>query len=166
MTTKQKFPGKSRPAANPAPISVQAEIADDYEDVGAAPVALASVAVEQVAAEPVEVKAVAINATATLGELPSSTSPEAKKSDAEFDLSAWPLKTLDLFSANTVAVLDFATALGQAKSLSDAIELQSRFASERYSTLLRQTNEISELMRRSAFGANAPIRLNFRAFIA
>jgi len=74
--------------------------------------------------------------------------------------------TLDLFSANTAAILDFATALAQAKSLSDAIELQSRFASERYSTLLRQTNEIAELMRRSIFDANAPVRLNLRAFVA
>ena len=70
----------------------------------------------------------------------------------------------DLFSANTAAVLDFAAALGQAKSLTDAIELQSHFASERYSTLLRQTNEIAELMRRSTFDANAPARLSFRAF--
>ena len=103
---------------------------------------------------------------ATLGALPSGTSPETKKSDAEFDLRAWPLNVFDLFSANAAAVLDFAAALGQAKSLTDAIELQSRFAGERYSTLLRQTNEIAELMRRSTFGASSPVQLSFRAFIA
>jgi cell division septation protein DedD len=181
MTTNQTFRGRLRPAANQAPIPIQAEIADDYEEVVAEPVALgaaaaeqltaepiaiAPVAAEQVAAEPVDVKAVAVSIAATLGSLPSPTSPEANKSDAEFDLSAWPLNMLDLFSANAAAVLDFATALGQAKSLTDAIELQSRFASERYSTLLRQTNEIAELMRRSTFAANAPFHLSVRAFIA
>ncbi|MGA3311348.1 MAG: phasin family protein [Xanthobacteraceae bacterium] len=71
----------------------------------------------------------------------------------------------DLFSANAAAVLDFATALGQAKSLTDAIELHSRFANERYSTLLRQTNEIAELTRRSTFAATAPVRLSIGAFV-
>jgi hypothetical protein len=166
MTMNQKSPGKSTPAANREPISIQAKIVDSYEEVVAEPAALAPMAAEQVAAELVEIKAVAVSIAATLGALPSGTSPEANKSDAEFDLTAWPLNVFDLFSANAAAVLDFATALGKAKSLTDAIELQSRFAGERYSTLLRQTNEIAELMRRSTFGANAPVHLSVRAFIA
>jgi hypothetical protein len=180
MTTNQKFRGRLRPAANREPISIQAEIADDYEEavtepvalapvaaeqLTAEPVAIAPVAAEQVAAEPVEVKAVDVSIATTLGALPSGTSPEANKSDAEFDLSAWPLNVFDLFSANAAAVLDFATALGQAKSLTDAIELHSRFANERYSTLLRQTNEIAELTRRSTFAATAPVRLSIGAFV-
>ena len=148
MTTNQKFPGKSTPAANREPISIQAEIADGYEEVVAEPAALAPMASEQVAAELVEVKALAVSIAARLDALSSGTSSEANKSDAAFDLRAWPLNMLDLFSANAAAVLDFVTALGQAKSLTDAIELQSRFASERYATLLRRTNEIAELMRR------------------
>jgi GAF domain-containing protein len=181
MTANQTFRGRLRPAANQAPISIQAEIADDYEEVVAEPVALgaaaaeqltaepiaiAPVAAEQVAAEPVEVKAVTVSTTTTMGELRSFESPVPEKSDTEFDLSAWPLNMLDLFSANAAAVLDFATALGQAKSLTDAIELQSRFASERYSTLLRQTNEVAELMRRSTFAGTAPVRLSVGTFVA
>ncbi len=167
MTMNQKSPGKSTPPANRESISIQAEIADSYEEVVAEPAALAPMAAEQVAAELVEIKAVAVSIAATLGSLPSRASPEANKSDAEFDLRAWPLNMFDLFSANAAAVLDFATAIGQAKSLTDAIELQSRFASERFSTLLRQTNEIAELMRRcSAFGTNGPVRLSVRAFVA
>jgi hypothetical protein len=166
MTTNQKLPGRLRPGTNRESISIQAEIADGYEEVAAEPTALAPVAAEQVAAELVEIKAVAVSITATLGELPSFESPGPEKSDAEFDLSAWPLNMLDLFSANAAAILDFATALGQAKSLTDAIELQSRFASERYSTLLRQTNEIAELMRRSTFLATAPVRHSVRGFVA
>jgi hypothetical protein len=166
MTTNQKSPGKSTPPANREPISAQAEIADGYEEVVAEPASLAPVAAQEVAAELVEIKAVAVSIAATLGALPSWPSPEANKSDAEFDFSAWPLNVFDLFSANAAAVLDFATALGQAKSVTDAIELQSRFANERYSTLLRQTNEIAELIRRSTFGANAPVHLSVRGFVA
>ena len=166
MTTNQKSPGKSTRAANRGPIPIQAEIVDDYEDAVAEQGALAPVAAERIAADAVEAKAVAASITATLGAAPSWTSPEANKSHAEFDPSAWPLNMLDLFSANAAAVLDFAIALGQAKSLRDAVELQSRFASERYSTLLRQTNEIAELMRSSPFGAKAPVHLSVRAFIA
>ena len=181
MTTNQTFRGRLRPTANQAPISIQAEIAEDYEEavaepvvpapvtteqVTAEPVAFEAIAAEQVAAEPVEVKAVTVSTTTTMGELRSFESPVPEKSDAEFDLSAWPLNVFDLFNANAAAVLDFATALGQAKSLTDAIELQSRFASERYSTLLRQTNEIAELMRRSTFAATTPVRLSVGPFVA
>ncbi len=165
MTTNQPPAGKSTPAANLQPVSIQAEIADACEAAVIEPGALAPMATEEVAAELIEIKAVAVSVAATLGALSPGTSPEAK-SDAEFDLSAWPLNVFDLFSANAMALLDFAFALGQVKSLTDAIELQSRFAKERYSTLLRQTNEIAELMRRSTFGANAPVHLSVRAFIA
>ena len=98
MTTNQKSRSKSTPAANLEPISIQAEIADRYEEVvaepavlapmaaeevAAEPVALAPVAAEQVAAELVEVKALAVSIATTLDALPSGTSPEANKSDAE-----------------------------------------------------------------------------------
>jgi hypothetical protein len=174
MTTNQKLPGRLRPGANREPISIQAEIADDYEkavteplalapvateQVAAELVALVPVAAEQVAAELVEVKALAVSIATAVGALPSGTSPQVNKSDAELDLSAWPLNVFDLISSNAAALLDFATALGQAKSLTDAIELQSRFVSERYSTLLRQTNEIAELMHRSTFNVSSPVHL-------
>ncbi len=180
MTTNQKFRGRLRPAADQEPISIQAEIADDYEEAVAEPVVPAPVTNEQVTAEPVafeaiaaeqaiepvEVKAVAVGTTAKSGESDTFESQGAEKSQVEFDLSAWPLNVFDLFNANAAAVLDFATALGQAKSLTDAIELHSRFANERYSTLLRQTNEFAELMRRSTFAATAPVRLSVGAFVA
>jgi hypothetical protein len=166
MTTNQKLPGKSRPAASREPISIQAEIADDYQRAVAEPVAPETPAAEQVAAEPVELKAAAVSVTATLGELPSLKTSEEERSGAEFDPRAWSLKTLDLFSENAAAILDFTAALMQAKSLTDAIELQSRFARERYSTLLRQTNEVAELTRRITLDPVAPVRLSFRAFAA
>ena len=44
MTMNQKSPGKSTPAANREPISIQAEIVDSYEEVVAEPAALAPMA--------------------------------------------------------------------------------------------------------------------------
>ncbi len=73
-------------------------------------------------------------------------------------MGAWQLKTYDLFNENVAVLFDFLAAFGQVKSLSDAIELNSRFASERYSTLLRQANENMELTH--------PVRLRGFPFVA
>lgn len=155
MATNHKFPGKQRPGFKPAPVSVKALL--EAEEAAAAPVSI-----ESFAAEPVSVEAVAVSVTAELA--PPRT--RSATSSAELDPSAWPLKTLDLMNENAVAILDFAAALGKATSLSDAIEAQSRFASERYSALLRQATEMSELTRRFTFDASAPVRLSFSAFLA
>lgn len=161
MAINEKVPGKSRPAAATAPISTRSNIADQNVEIAAEPVAFVPAAIEQSAAEPVEVKALVASAPA------SNASPVVKSSGKpgdEFNACDLSLKTLDLISENTVAILDYAAALGKAESVSDAIDLQSRFASQRYSTLIRQTTEIAELTRRFAFGLSAPVRLSFSAF--
>jgi hypothetical protein len=79
MTTNQKSPGESTPAANREPISIQVEIVDGYEEVVAEPIAVTPMAAEEVAAELGEIKAGAVSIAATLGELPSWPSPEANK---------------------------------------------------------------------------------------
>jgi Phasin protein len=166
MATKQKFPVKARSANNHERISIQAEIADENDEPAAEPVALAPQAAEHVVAEPVEVKAIAVSVTTTLGASPTFEPPGTIKSDDVLDLSAWPLKTLDLFNENAAAVLDLVAALGKAKSPSDAVELHSRFARERYSALMRRTNEFAELARRFSLEASAPVRVTFSAFMA
>jgi hypothetical protein len=158
MATNQKPLIKARPTADPASIASQAEIARDYEGAPAEPASPAPEAAEHIVAEPIEVTAAAVSVTATSG-------PRAERSNGVFDLSVWPLKTLDVFNENAAAFLDFAAALGRAKSVGEAIEVQSRFASERYSALLQQNKELAELMRRFTLEA-APGRLNFSAFVA
>jgi hypothetical protein len=196
MAMNEKFPRRTRPKANPAPISIQAEIVDDYEGApaesvtlareaaeavtlapeatdsvtlapeAAEPVAVAQVTAEHATVEPVEVTAVAVSVAAQTGESPSLKFPGASNPEEEFDVSAWQLKTLDLISENVAALFDFTAALGQANSLSDAIELNSRFASERFSALLRQTNEIIELTRLLTFKVSAPVPLRVFPFVA
>ncbi|MBG0811896.1 phasin family protein [Methylosinus sp. H3A] len=77
------------------------------------------------------------------------------------DPSLWPLKTIDLVNENTAAVFDLALALGQARSMGDALEAQSRFASERYSTFVKRANEFVELSSRWS-----PFRFAVSAFVA
>lgn len=188
MAMNPRIPGKSRPVSKPAPISIKEELEpisikeelEGEELLVAEPVAVEFAAappveIESVAAEPVpapvverivepavvEAAAVAVSVVA-----PASLEARAAASAPELDPGEWSLKTFDLFNENAAAVLDLALALGQAQSVSDAIELQSRFASERYSTLVRQTNEFVELTRRLAFDASAPVRLSISAFVA
>ncbi|HEY8261193.1 MAG TPA: phasin family protein [Methylosinus sp.] len=195
MATHFKGPAKPRATQKLAPISLKDELEADEPIEAPADVSfptpaesdlvaeapLERAAVEAVtpveilapaAAEPAEAPeepAVVIAAmTATLAP-PALLAPEAAAAAASapavLDPSALPLKTLDLFNENAAAVLDFALALGAAKSVGDAFELQSRFASERYSSLVRQAGEFAELTRRLAF-QNNPVKLSFSAFIA
>lgn len=171
MASTPKVPGKSRPAAKGAPISLRDEL--DAEESAAHPVTIEltadsaeadeaePVAVERVAAEPAVERPALATAVAVSVIAPSAQAGVA----AELDPSEWSLRTLDAFNENAAAVLDLAVALGKAQSVSDAIELQSRFASERYATLVRQTSEFAELTRRLALEASAPFRSSISAFV-
>ena len=53
----------------------------------------------------------------------------------------WSLKPLDLWSENAAALLDFAEQVGKAKTVEEVMTLQSRFASDRYESFLRQSKE-------------------------
>lgn len=185
MATNFKGPTKARVTQKTPPISLKDEL--DAEDPVEAPVdtpyaAPAAVDVESVAAEPVAVvqtiepetvepeifEPVAepvVFATAVTASVAPVAPPASGAAPAALDPSALPLKTLDLFNENAAAMLDFALALGKAKSVGDALELQSRFASERYSSLVRQAGEFADLTRRLAFQTN-PVKLSFSAFIA
>lgn len=167
------------PVEAPADTPYAASAPVDVESVAAEPAAIIET-VEAVAAEPeilepaiiapeiVEPPAAPVIAAAavTASVAPPAPADAASGSaPAALDPSALQLKTLDLFNENAAAVLDFALALGSAKSVGDALELQSRFASERYSSLVRQAGEFADLTRRLAF-QSGPVKLSFSAFIA
>lgn len=196
MATNQKGPGKSRSAPKPTLVSDDLEpisLKDELESEAVEPVEVESVQVESVEVEPIEVerfaappveiesidtietetvkpapepvlieKAVAVAVAVVATTLP----PPSAAPSGELDPGAWPLKTFDLFSENAAALFDLALALGKAESVSDALELQSRFVSERYSTLVRQAEEFAELTRRLTFEATAPVRLSISTFVA
>lgn len=186
MATNHKGPGKSRSVPKPSPLSEPEELISlkdelEAETVGLEPAEADDVVafspaeiesidtIEAIAAEPVPEPvalgtSVAVAIVATPAPLQPATSGGVVS--AELDPGAWSLKTFDLFNENAAAVFDLAVALGKAESVSDALELQSRFVSERYSTLVKQAGEFAELTRRLAFEASAPVRLSISAFVA
>ncbi|MBU3887182.1 hypothetical protein FM996_20830 [Methylosinus sporium] len=111
----------------------------------------------EIVSEPIAEAPIALVAViATTIETPAPT-PEA----IALDPSLWPLKTIDLVNENAAAVFDLALALGQARTVGDALEAQSRFASERYSTFMKRANEFVELSSRWS-----PFRFAVSAFVA
>ncbi|OAI22006.1 hypothetical protein A1351_20730 [Methylosinus sp. R-45379] len=128
------------PALETAAEPVLETIAEPALEVVAEPIAQAPIA-------PVTIVA------ATIETAPAKAEP--------LDPSLWSLKTFDLVNENATAVFDLALALGQARSVSDALEAQSRFASERYSTFLKRANELVELSSRWS-----PFRFAVSAFVA
>jgi hypothetical protein len=175
MAMNIKGPSKPRPAQKPAPISLKDELEADelaaappaeIESVAAAP--LEPVSLEPVSLEPVSAELAPEPPTVVAAVMTASVSAPSTATAAApaLDPSQWPLKTFDLFNENAAAMLDLALALGKAQSMSDALELQSRFASERYSSLMKQTNELMDLTRLYALEATAPVRIGFSAFVA
>lgn len=64
-----------------------------------------------------------------------------KRGDDAVDAIQWSQKSFELWSENASAFLDFAEQLGKAKTLEEAVTLQTRFASERYESFLRQSKD-------------------------
>lgn len=110
----------------------------------------------EIVSEPIAEAPIALAVIATTIETPAPK-PEA----IALDPSLWPLKTIDLVNENAAAVFDLALALGQARTVGDALEAQSRFASERYSTFMKRANEFVELSSRWS-----PFRFAVSAFVA
>ena len=59
------------------------------------------------------------------------------------EAAAWAFKGVELWSENAQAMMGFASALGKAKSLTEVVELQSRFASERFNRFAKLASEVA-----------------------
>ena len=152
MAPNSKFPEKSR--------SVKSALAK-----APAPVATKEIVTEPLAAEPVESVIVEPKAAPPTPSFPEATVAVAVSAES-FDIKELPLKTFDLLNENTAALFDFAAELSKVTSVADVIALQSRFASERYTTFLRQSGEVADLARQLALGAGVSLRHSFSAFAA
>ncbi|MGA9826228.1 MAG: phasin family protein, partial [Methylocystis sp.] len=58
------------------------------------------------------------------------------------EAAAWAFKSVELWSENAQAMMGFASALGKAKSLTEVVELQSRFATERFNRFAKLAGEV------------------------
>jgi hypothetical protein len=59
------------------------------------------------------------------------------------EAAAWAFKSMELWSENAHAMMGFASALGKAKSLTEVVELQSRFATERFNRFAKLAGEVA-----------------------
>ncbi len=98
-----------------------------------APEASAFVEVVELEAAPVVVAQESVAGFVISASTPSAT-PEA---------AAWAFKGVELWSENAQAMMGFASALGKAKSLTEVVELQSRFASERFNRFAKLAGEVA-----------------------
>lgn len=63
----------------------------------------------------------------------------------DVDAAEWAKKSFELWAENASALAAFASDLAQAGSMAEIIELQGRFARERFEAMLRQSREVMEL---------------------
>jgi hypothetical protein len=129
---------KSEPVAPPPAQQVPIESAAVDEAVIAA--ALAPQAPEASAfVEVIELEAVPVVAAqeSVAGFAISASTPIATP-----EAAAWAFKSVELWSENAQAMMGFASALGKAKSLTEVVELQSRFATERFNRFAKLAGEV------------------------
>lgn len=155
MSTKSKA-DKSIPLdagqAAPAEAPQEATRADILAEVVAA-----AQAIEEPAPAPTPEIAEGLLAPIAVMEAAADSTAEAFSASFDFDTSAWSRKSLELWSENAGAYLDFAERLAQARSVEEAVDIQSRFASERFEAFIRQSKELMDVATAMASFAAAPL---------
>ena len=125
-------------APAPAPVAhAAAKAAPDHAPIKSAPVAPAPAAIHA-APEKAAAPVVAVPAAA------ESKSGSAAGVAAAWS-QAWPGKSFELLNESSKALMDFATALSKAKTPTEVVELQSKFASQHLDRFMRLSSEITSL---------------------
>jgi hypothetical protein len=154
MATKSKAEkSKSAEAENEAPVvesSAEAPAETAFEPVDVEPVAEIADIVQAPLAAIVQAPLAAIEEAV-------EAAGETFAASFKFESSTFTQKSLDLWSENADAFFDFVEQISRAKSFEEAVELQSRFASERLEAFLRQSKELMETARDMASLSAAPL---------
>ena len=166
VAAKAAEPAKSAPEA---PVSVAAKSAPVAPSIKSEPIAPtpakkvpierdavneAAIAAPVAALAPQAPAAAEASAYVEVVELEAAPAVAAQESVTGFVISAstpsatpepaaWAFKSVELWSENAQAIMGFASALGNAKSLSEVVELQSRFASERFNRFAKLASEVA-----------------------
>lgn len=147
MATNYKGVGKPRftkPGETPAPAADEPTVSDPNQPFSImaeleAEAVPATSAEPEFAAPPAPVPATAVE----IVKAPEVVEPPAGAAAAS--AAALPLKAFEAWSETANAYLDFAKALREAKTPVDVFELQSKFATERFDKLVRQSGEWAKL---------------------
>jgi hypothetical protein len=112
------------------------------------------------AAKSVADEAPAVPETSAIGNIVETPAPSASEKRAaeevlaasfKFDSAEWAKKSFEIWSEHATAVLDLAEQIAKAKTLEEVVSLQSRFASERLDSFLRQSKDAASFAQ-SFFG--------------
>lgn len=122
---KPAEPKREAPAVNTTPVAAKAPVTSAM-DTGAAEALVVTPPPAKPAA-PVVIEAVAAK--------------EHVSAAFKFDSAEWSKRSFDLWSENATAVLDLADQIAKAKSVDEVVSLQSRFATDRFDSFLRQSKE-------------------------
>lgn len=94
---------------------------------------------------------------------PAAEPKQAHAASVKFDSADWAKKSIEIWSEHAAAVLDLAERIARAKTLDEVVTLQSRFASERLDSFLRQSRDAAAFARSvfafaatPYFGARSP----------
>ncbi|WP_442754992.1 phasin family protein [Methylocystis sp. JAN1] len=85
------------------------------------------------------------------------TATEGFAAAFSFDSSEWSKKSLELWSEHAAAFFAFAEQLSRAQTFEEIVDLQSRFASERFEAFLRQSKELMDVAKSIATVTAAPL---------
>ncbi len=132
-------------AAKEAVKAVETKVAEVQENVRKA----TEQGVEQTRAAYAKLKTAADAATASL---------ETSYSVATKGVSEFNAKAIDALQSNTLAAFDFVKALAGAKSVSEAITLQTEHARKQYEAVTAQAKELAEIAKKVATDSAEPIK--------
>jgi hypothetical protein len=134
--------GQDAPVAAPAEASIaDAPIVSVAEDVMTTAAEPAPEPTPQPSAEVVEV----LSATPlAIIEEAVESAKDTFSASFQFDGSLWASRSVELWAENAAAFFAFAEQIAKARSFEDVIELQKRFATERFEAFVRQSKELTD----------------------
>ncbi|PPD43435.1 MAG: hypothetical protein CTY15_09660 [Methylocystis sp.] len=127
---------------------------------------LTAVAVEaqdvEAAAEPVVLETVTpvaevVQTSLAVVEQTFEKTTEAFSASFDFDASLWSKKSFQLWAENAAAFFDLAEKIARAQTFEEVVDLQSRFANDRFEAFVRQSKELMGLAQSAATLSAAPL---------
>lgn len=87
----------------------------------------------------------------------AETATESFAAAFSFDASEWSKKSLQIWSENAEAFLALVEQVSRAQTFEEIVDLQSRFASERFEAFVRQSKELMDVAKNMASVTTAPL---------
>jgi hypothetical protein len=143
--------GQGTPDAAPAETTFVAAPAGD--EATAEPVLASDAAAPEPVAEIVDI----VSAPLAVIEDAVETATEGFAAAFSFDASEWTKKSLDLWSEHAAAFFALAEQISKAQTFEEVVDLQSRFASERFEAFVRQSKELMDVAKNMATVTAAPL---------